>query len=117
MDKLLLIFIFLLAITTVALASDNRIELNNLLGPPQIIKYQGGVHAVFDMGGTKYLYKVVEKAKPYPQCNAVQEKGKELMVVGQNPKGYAYFVEGNPIAFKTDHNPNWNEIVKRTLKR
>ena len=114
MDKSLLIFIFLLAITTVALASDNRIELNNLLGPPRIIKYQGGVHAVFDMGGTKYLFKVTEEAKPYPQCDAVQVKGQELMVVGHNPKGYAYFVEGNPIAFKTDHSPNWNEIVKRT---
>lgn len=114
MDKSLLIFIFLLAITTVAMASDNSIELNNLLGPPKIIKYQGGVHAVFDMGGTKYLFKVTETAKPYPQCDAAKEKGKELMVVGQNPKGYAYFVERNPIAFKTDHNPSWNEIIKRT---
>ena len=114
MDKSILIFLFSFAITTVAMAGERYIDLGNLMGPPKIIKYQGGVHAVFDLGGMKYLYRVTEKAKAYPQCDAVQEKGKELMVVGHNPKGYAYFVEKNPIAFKTDHNPNWNEIVKRT---
>ena len=117
MDKSLLIFIFSLVVTTVAIASDHRIQFNNLLGPPQIIKYQGGVHAVFDMGGMKYLFKVTEEAKPYPQCDVIQDKGKELLVVGHNPKGYAYFVEKNPIAFKTDHSPNWNDMVKRTHEK
>ena len=114
MDKSLLIFIFSLAITTIAMASDHLMNFGNLISPPQIVNYQGNAHAVFDLGGTKYLFKVTEKAKPYPQCDAVQEKGKELMVVGHNPNGYAYFVEKNPVAFKTDHNPSWNEIVKRT---
>ena len=117
MDKSILIFILSLVITTVAMASDHRVQFNNLLGPPRIINYQGGLHAVFDMGGMKYLFRVTKEAHPYPQCDVIQKKGKELMVVGHNPKGYAYFVEENPIAFKNDHNPNWNDIVKRTHEK
>lgn len=116
MDKPILIFLFAFVMTSVAMAmaGERFINLDNLIGPPQIIEYQSGVHAVFDMGGMQYLFKVTEEPKPYPQCDAIQAKGKELMVVGHNPKGYAYFVETTPIAFKTDHNPNWDEIVKRT---
>lgn len=114
MDKQILIFIISLLITSVGLAKGFELNINNLVGPPKMIKYQGSPHAVFDMGGMKYLYRVTQIPKPFPQCDAIQEMKKEIMVVGHNPDGYAYFVDKNPVAFKTDHNPNWNEIVKRT---
>ena len=117
MDKSLLIFIFSLLITTVGMAKGFDLNINNLIAPPVMIKYQGSAHAVFDMGGMKYLYRVTQGAKPFPQCNAIQAKGKELMVVGHSPNGYAYFVDKNPVAFKTDHNPSWNDIVKRTHEK
>ena len=120
MDKHLLIFILALGITAIgfmAMAKEKNIDWNNLMSPPEIIKYQGVSHAIFDLGGMQYLYKLTSEISPYPQCDSVQRKGKELLVVAHSPKGYAYFVEGNPIAFKTHHNPNWNEIVKHTHKK
>ena len=80
MDKSLLIFIFSLLITTVGMAKGFDLNINNLIAPPAVIQYQGSAHAVFDMGGMKYLYRVTQGAKPFPQCNAIQAKGKELMV-------------------------------------
>ncbi len=113
MRQQVLIFLIAFFITTVATARDFEINFTNLIGPPKIITYHGEVHAVFDLGGMKYLFKVTKADKPYPQCDAVQEKGKELMVVGHNPKGYAYFVEKKPVAFKTIHSANWQEMVKK----
>ena len=111
MEKIL-IFVVAFFFSTVAATHPFEINFNNLMGPPKIIAYQGSVHAVFDMGGMKYLFKVIQKASPFPQCDAVQEKGNKLLVAGNNPKGYAYFVEKNPVAFKTIHNLNWQEMVK-----
>lgn len=113
MGQKILIFLVAFFISTVATASDFKINFNNLIGPPKIVTYQGAVHAVFDMGGMKYLFKVIKKAYPFPQCDVIQEKSKELLVVGNNPKGYAYFVEKQPVAFKTIHNLNWQEMVKK----
>jgi len=117
MDKQILIFIISLLITTVGMARGVELNLNNLIAPPVMIKYQGSDHAVFDMGGMQYLYKVTEGVNSYPQCDAIQDKGEELMVVGLSPNGYAFFVDKTPVAFKTDHNPSWNDIVKRTHEK
>jgi hypothetical protein len=40
--------------------------------------------------------------------------GDELMVVDGNPFGYVFFTKPFPIAFKTDHNPLWNDLVKKS---
>ena len=50
---------------------------------------------------------------PYPQCDAAELIGEEIKVVGNNPKGYIFFVKRSPIAFKTDHNPAWQDIIKK----
>ena len=49
-------------------------------------------------------------------CNAVQSIGRELMVVTSDPFGYVFFVEKHPVAFKTDHNPMWDELVKKSCE-
>ena len=36
------------------------------------------------------------------------------MVVTIDPFGYVFFVEKHPVAFKTDHNPLWDELVKKS---
>lgn len=117
MKQKTLIFLVVFFFSAVAIVRAFEINFNNLTGPPKIITYQGAVHAVFNMGGMEYLFKVIQKASPFPQCDAVQEKGSKLLVVGNNPKGYAYFVEKNPVAFKTIHNLNWQEMVKWANKR
>jgi len=114
MDKQILIFLITIFIATAGMARGFDLNINNLIAPPTMIKYQGSAHAVFDMGGMKYLFKVTQEARLFPQCNAIQKKGKEIMVVGHSPDGYAYFVDKNPVAFKTNHNPSWTDIVKRT---
>ena len=45
---------------------------------------------------------------------AVRTIGDELMVVDGNPSGYVFFTKTFPIAFKTDHNPLWNDLVKKS---
>ena len=110
--------VLLFAITTSAMASQNlKPDFTNLVAPPQLINYQGSAHAVFDMGGIQYLFKVTQQPTSYPQCDVIQEKEKELMVVTHSPNGYAFFVEREPVAFKTDHNASWDEIVKRTHEK
>ena len=66
------------------------------------------------MGGLQFLYVVTSTPVPFPQCDAVQTLENELMVVGSNPFGYVFFTHTYPIAFKTDHSPLWNELVKKT---
>jgi len=51
---------------------------------------------------------------PFPQCNAVRTIDNELMVVGGNPFGYVFFAKTLPIAFRTDHNRLWNDLVKKS---
>ncbi len=115
MDWKILIVSVLFAISTCAVVPQNlKPNFSNLIAPPKLIVYQGSAHAVFDMGGMKYLYKVIGEPNAYPQCNVIQKKGKEIMVVSQSPQGYAFFVEGSPIAFKTDHNSNWSDVIRRT---
>ena len=89
-------------------------ELNQLIKPPQVIKYQQKPHAVFDYGGLFFLFEVTKKPIPFPQCNAVRTINNELMIVGGNPNGYVFFTRTYPIAFKTDHNPLWDELVKKS---
>ena len=85
-----------------------------LVRPPFLIEYQQEPHAVFDYGGLQFLFVVTSIPVPFPQCDAVQTLENELMVVGANPFGYVFFTHTYPIAFKTDHSPLWNELVKKT---
>ena len=89
-------------------------ELNQLIKPPQVIKYQQKPHAVFDYGGLFFLFEVTKPPTAFPTCNAVQSIGKELMVVTSNPFGYVFFAKTLPIAFRTDHNRLWNDLVKKS---
>jgi hypothetical protein len=91
-------------------------ELNKLTQPPQVIKYQQKHHAVFDYGGLQFLFVVSKQSTAFPTCNAVQSIGKELMVVTSDPFGYVFFVEKDPVAFKTEHNPIWNELIKKSCE-
>lgn len=122
MRRLALIFIVLFFFLAFFLSLSVRAaprpvpNLENLQGPPSIIKYQGKTHAVFNLGGIYFLYKVTRPAIAYPQCNALQVMDKEIKVVGNNPDGYLYFVEATPVAFKTDHNPQWMDLIKRTFR-
>ena len=60
-------------------------ELNQLISPPSIIKYQRKPHAVYNYGGLYFLFVVTQMSTSFPQCNAVQCLENELMVVGSNP--------------------------------
>ena len=88
--------------------------LNQLIAPPSIIEYQREPHAVFNYGGLQFLYVIKRMPTPFPQCNAVQKLDNELMVVGADPFGYVLFTKAIPSAFKTDHNPLWDELVKKS---
>ena len=85
-----------------------------LVRPPFLIEYQKRPHAVFDYGGLYFLFEVIKKPIPFPQCNAVRTINNELMIVGADPNGYVFFTRTYPIAFKTDHNPRWDELVKKS---
>ena len=112
------ITILLAFLLAMSVRAENRPipNLDNLMGPPEIIEHQGVPHAVFNLGGVYFLYKVTHAVVSFPQCNALQTKGHEIMVVGNNPKGYLFFVEEKPVAFKTDHNPKWTDLIKRTFE-
>ena len=79
MDWKILIVSVLFAISTCAVVPQNlKPNFSNLIAPPKLIVYQGSAHAVFDMGGMKYLYKVIGEPNAYPQCDVIQKKGKEI---------------------------------------
>ena len=120
MIRLFLIFLISLSITLFGLlnAEGNPTipSMDQLVKAPQIIEHQQKPHAVFDYGGLKFLFVVSKKPTPFPQCNAVQSIGEELMVVKNNPFGYVYFVLKTPVAYQTDHSPNWNELVRESCE-
>ena len=120
MIRLFLIFLILFVITFSCLwyaeGAPPVPELNQLIRPPKIIEYQQKPHAVFDYSGLKFLFVVSKQPTVFPTCNAVQSIGKELMVVTIDPFGYVFFVEKHPVAFKTDHNPMWDELVKKSCE-
>ena len=118
MIRLIFIFAIALFITLFTMwkveASPPVPELKQLIRPPQIIEYQQKPHAVFDYGGMEFLFVVSQTPTPFPQCDAVQTINDELMVVGGNPFGHVFFTKTLPIAFKTDHNPLRNNLVKKS---
>lgn len=120
MIRLFLIFLISFSITFILLWNAEGAppvpELDKLIRPPKIIEYQQKPHAVFDYGGLKFLLSVSKRPTAFPSYNAVQPIGKELMVVTINPFGYVFFVEKHPVAFKTDHNPMWDELVKKSCE-
>lgn len=97
-------------------SAEPRAKAGNLVAPPRIIKYKQQNHALFDFGGLQMLHVVTKNPTAYPQCDAVRKRGQEIMVVGNNPKGYAFFVLGTPIAFRTKHNRKWSPLVSNTYK-
>jgi hypothetical protein len=66
-------------------------SMDQLIRPPKVIEYQQKPHAVFDYGGLFFIFEVTKKPIPFPQCNAVRTINNELMIVGGNPNGYAFF--------------------------
>ena len=116
------IFIFSLALF-ITLFTMWKVEASPPIPPneqlvraPFLIEYQKRPHAVFDYGGLFFLFEVTKPPTAFPTCNAVQSIGKELMVVTSDPFGYVFFVEKHPVAFKTDHNPMWDELVKKSCE-
>jgi len=91
-------------------------DVEQLVRPPYVIQYQQPKHAVFDYGGLEFLFVVTRMPTPFPQCNAVRTIDNELMVVGGNPLGYVFFTKIFPVAFKTHHNPLWNDLVKKSCR-
>ena len=120
MIRLIFIFALALFITLFTMwkvkATPSVPEVGQLISPPYVIQYQQAKHAVFDYGGLEFLFVVTRMPTPFPQCNAVRTIGDELMVVGGNPFGYVFFTKPFPIAFKTDHNPLWNDLVKKSFR-
>jgi len=118
MIRLVFIFALALFVTLFAMwkveASPPVPDVGQLVRLPYVIQYQQESHAVFDYGGLEFLFVVTKMPTPFPTCNAVRTIGNELMVVGGNPFGYVFFTRPFPIAFKTDHNPLWNDLVKKS---
>jgi len=118
MVRLIFIFALALFITLFTMwkveASPPVPDVGQLVRPPFLIEYQKRPHAVFDYGGLYFLFEVIKKPIPFPQCNAVRTINNELMIVGADPIGYVFFTRALPIAFKTDHNPLWDELVKKS---
>ena len=118
MIRLVFIFAFALFVTLFAMwkveAGPPVPDVGQLVRPPYVIQYQQESHAVFDYGGLEFWFVVTTMPTPFPQCNAVRTIGDELMVVGGNPFGYVFFTRPFPIAFKTDRNPLWNDLVKKS---
>ena len=113
MVKTIFIFALALFITLFTMwkveASPPLPDVGQLIRPPYVIQYQQANHAVFDYGGLEFLFVVTRMPTPFPQCNAVRTIGDELMLVGGNPFGYVFFTKPFPVAFRTDHNPLWND--------
>ena len=120
MVKTIFIFAVALFVTLFTMwkveASPPLPDVGQLVRPPYVIQYQQKPHAVFDYGGLQFLFVVSKEPTAFPSCNAVQPIGRELMVVTIDPFGYVFFVEKHPVAFKTDHNPLWNELVKKSCE-
>ena len=120
MIRLFLIFLISLSITLFGLLNAEGTptipSMDQLVKAPQIIEHQKKSHALFDYGGLKFLFVVSKKPTPFPQCNEVQSIGNELMVVRSDPFGYVYFVLKTPVAYQTDHSPNWNELVRESCE-
>jgi hypothetical protein len=119
MNKLLIFitsFIITLTCLLIAEGAPPIPPMDQLVKAPVIVEHQQKPHAVFDYGGFKFLFVVSKKPTPFPQCNAVQSIGNELMVVRSDPFGYVFFVIKNPIAFKTEHSPLWEELVRESCE-
>jgi len=120
MIRLFLIFLISLSITLFGLLNAEGTptipSMDQLVKAPQIIEHQQKPHAVFDYGGLKFLFVLSKKPTPFPQCNAVQSIGNELMVIRSDPFGYVFFVLKTPVAYQTDHSPNWNELVRESCE-
>jgi len=118
MIRLVFIFALGLFITLFTMwkveATPSVPEVGQLIRPPYVIQYQQANHAVFDYGGLEFLFVVTRMPTPFPQCNAVRTIGDELMVVGGNPFDYVFFAKTLPIAFRTDHNRLWSDLVKKS---
>lgn len=122
--RLALAFVLVMGVTSISLlvkasgeaAGGPKPNMDSLIAPPQFVKYKDQDHALFDFGGLQILHKVTKGKTKYPQCDVVQKKDRELMVVGQNPRGFMFFVLGQPVAFRTSHNLQWEEILKQTFK-
>ena len=96
------------------LAEHKVPSLNQLIGPPTIIEYQRKPHAVFNYGGLQFLFFVTQMLIPFPQCDVVHNLENELMVVVADPFGYVFFTKAIPSVFKTEHNPLWDELIKKS---
>ena len=113
MKRILSYTILLLISWATAIGADPKPDLAKLVSPPVIIKKKEKYFAVFNFGGLKLKHEVAKMPIPYPQCDAAELIGEEIKVVGNNPKGYIFFVKRSPIAFKPDHNPAWQDIIKK----
>ena len=120
MIRLFLIFLISLSIALFGIFNAEGAptipSMDQLVKAPQIIEHQRKPHAIFDYGGLKYLFVISKTPTPFPTCNAVQSIGNELMVVRSDPFGYVYFVLKTPVAYQTDHSPNWNELVRESCE-
>jgi len=120
MVKTIFIFALALFITLFTMwkveATPSVPEVGQLIRPPYVIQYQQANHAVFDYGGLEFLFVVTRMPTPFPQCNAVRTIGDELMLVGGNPFVYVFYAKTLPIAFRTDHNRLWSDLVKKSCR-
>jgi len=122
MGKLVLIFVVVLFAALFCFReqapAEPRPGVNNLVEEPKVIKHDGRNHMVLNYGGLEMLHPVLKGAVAYPQCDVVQMlSGKnEALVVMGNPKRFAMVI-GKPIAMRTDHNKQWNELVRQTFKQ
>ncbi len=88
-------------------------DFGKLVGPPSIREKDGNYYAVFDFGGLKFKYEVIKMPVRYSQCDALEMVSGQIKVVGSNPQGYIFFVKRVPFAFKTFHNPEWQDIIQK----
>lgn len=114
MRKILSCTILLLISWTTAIGAGPDVpEIGKLVAPPAIEKKGGNYYAIFDFGGLQFKHEITKMPIHYPQCDALAMVNGQIRVVGNNPKGYIFFVRLDPFAYKTRHNPAWQDIIKK----
>jgi len=92
-------------------------ELNQLIKPPhKLLNTNKNLTLYLITVGCSFCLWFLNNSRLSPVVMQFNRMGKELMVVTSNPFGYVFFVEKHPVAFKTNHNPMWDELIKKSCE-
>jgi hypothetical protein len=111
-----IILFFLFVVLSVTTESFGNPPKMSDLGPMTGWEPTRDRNVIIKYENMEFKHHIKANPAPFPQCNGVQDQGREAWLLTQEENPYLYIIDRKPNAWKRPGESTWTGIIPKTYK-